>query len=243
MRKSQVFLFLLTFVSMLAFTLLPAAATDSDAAPIPTADEQYHMLLMHYADGMPNFTDTNIDYPDWYGGAYMSGKNLIINVTELTNDVRNELTSITNNPELIIQEVKFSFETLLAALNRVNEAIIQSEKINLGHNAKVVGAGLSVNGNAVKIYVSGLEAEKTASMEEVFPDTSGTPLASVRIQIVRGSEAIAADADRPADSSSATVPALRQPLLITFCVLGCICLIAVIILAIRKARANSKTPK
>ena len=226
---------ILCILLLTAFPVSVFASGDEGGGAVPSVSEQYNSLLTHYANGEQYFSEINLDYPDWYGGAYVSGEKLIIHVTELTDEVRNELTAITGNPDLIIQEAAHSFEDLVAAQAMLDAVWTQSGKLELKRGAQVVGSGLSVNQNTVRLYVSGIDSEETVSLESVLPAAAGTDLASVRVALVRGQAAVPADTTDSAPVFDSTGPVFILPIIIV-----CLVAAALVIVILKHRRKKGR---
>lgn len=64
--------------------------------------DEYRKVLDAISSGKENLADV-------YAGAYINGDNLlVINVTDASDDIKEEIKSASGNPDIIINEVEFS---------------------------------------------------------------------------------------------------------------------------------------
>lgn len=139
---------------------------NNDGASISA--EQYSKLLRYYS-GKDEFSDTSIEYPDYYAGAYVDDDmKLNVNVTYLNEDIKAELYKATENEDLLINVVNYSFSDLMKTCSKV-ENFIDNNKVTVS-GGMVFGVGLSIKENAVNIYALSDETIFDSSLECLLDD-------------------------------------------------------------------------
>lgn len=93
--------FILTALCVQFAGALPNA-TDSDISRQSRSVDEYRKVLDAISSGKENLADV-------YAGAYINGDNLlVINVTDNSDGIKEEIKSASGNPDVIINEVEFS---------------------------------------------------------------------------------------------------------------------------------------
>lgn len=133
--------FILTALCVQFVSALPNA-TDSDISRQSRSVDEYRKVLDAISSGKENLADV-------YAGAYINGDNLlVINVTDNSNGVKEKIISASGNPDVIINEVKFS----LSEINEVYERLVGNME-----NAPYFKVTVSEKYNTV--YITGENAE------------------------------------------------------------------------------------
>lgn len=98
----------------ISYTLEPIAQElENDAV------EKYNVLLSEWAYNKDKIDDVYADFPDYYGGAYINDKRqLVIQVTELSDVVKAELSDIISLDNVVFEEVNYPY-TMMLGSNKV----------------------------------------------------------------------------------------------------------------------------
>ncbi len=119
-----------------------------------------------FADLVESWSDANGNtvYPDYYAGAYFDGSELVVLVTELTDEVKAELASIIDLEGITIKEATYSFNELLAA----NDEIVSKMNPNSDDPfiAAIYGVGIDQEQNVVYIDLNTENPEVAAIAED-----------------------------------------------------------------------------
>lgn len=105
--------------------------------------DEYRKVLDAVSSGKENLADV-------YAGAYINGDNLlVINVTDASDGIKEEIKSISGNPDVIINEVEFSS----SEIDETYEKLVADME-----NAPYFKVTVSEKDNTV--YITGENAEK-----------------------------------------------------------------------------------
>lgn len=131
------------------------------------AIQKYNLLLKEWAYNPLNVDDINANFPDYYGGAYINeDKKLVINTTELNDNVLSEIGNIIDLTDVEFVEVEYSFEQLKEEqMNIVNR--LSSDVSICSADEYIEGIGISVKNNSVYVQAD------TSSQEEMLLVTEG----------------------------------------------------------------------
>ncbi len=122
------------------------------------ANEKYNIMLRAWAYDPAYIDDINADFPVFYGGMYIdSNKNLVIQVTDLSDTTRNYFAQFIDLTDVCFEEVKYSFAELIAEHDRLVKQVLES-KTRSG-NEPITGIGLSLQDNAINLYVQADKVE------------------------------------------------------------------------------------
>ena len=89
--------------------------TEEDIAKESIAVDAYTALIEAWSD-----ENGDVIYPDYYAGAYInSDKVITIMVTELSDEVKAELSAIIDIDEVVLKEATYSYNELLAAKDEI----------------------------------------------------------------------------------------------------------------------------
>lgn len=125
------------FVSALPDTREPDVSRQSRSV------DEYRKVLDAVSSGKENLADV-------YAGAYINGDNLlVINVTDDSDGIKEEIKSVSGNPDVIINEVKFSS----SEIDETYEKLVADME-----NAPYFKVTVSEKDNTV--YITGENAEK-----------------------------------------------------------------------------------
>lgn len=133
--------FILTALCVQFVNALPNA-TDSDISRQSKNIDGYKKVLDAVSSGKENLAEV-------YAGAYINGDNLlVINVTEASDDIKEEIKSASGNSDVIINEVKFSSSEIDGAYEKL---------VGNMENAPYFKVTVSEKDNTV--YITGESAE------------------------------------------------------------------------------------
>lgn len=133
--------FILTALCVQFVSALPNA-TDSDISRQSRSVDEYRKVLDAVSSGKENLSEV-------YAGAYINGDNLlVINVTEASDGIKAEIKSASGNPDVIINEVKFSSSEIDGAYEKL---------VGNMENAPYFKVTVSEKDNTV--YITGESAE------------------------------------------------------------------------------------
>lgn len=133
--------FIITVLCVQIVSALPNA-TDSDISRQSRSVDEYRKVLDAVSSEKENLADV-------YAGAYINGDNLlVINVTDASDGIKEEMKSASGNPDVIINEVEFS----LSEINEVYEKLAADME-----NAPYFKVTVSEKDNTV--YITGENAE------------------------------------------------------------------------------------
>ena len=105
--------------------------------------DEYRKVLDAVSSGKENLADV-------YAGAYINGDNLlVINVTDASDGIKEEIKSVSGNPDVIINEVEFSS----SEIDETYEKLVADME-----NAPYFKVTVSEKDNTV--YITGENAEK-----------------------------------------------------------------------------------
>lgn len=125
------------FVSALPDTREPDISRQSRSV------DEYRKVLDAVSSGKENLADV-------YAGAYINGDNLlVINVTDASDGIKEEIKSVSGNPDVIINEVEFSS----SEIDETYEKLVDNME-----NAPYFKVTVSEKDNTV--YITGENAEK-----------------------------------------------------------------------------------
>lgn len=155
--------FLLTF-SYIPFAL--AATTPISNARIEIEYEsnlQYTSMLNSFSEAYGAQK-----YPNYYGGAYLNSDGLlVVNVTERTPTIEQEIKSATGNTEIIISVVNYSYNYLLDLHDQIVEFIEKGTNEHIA--ASITSFAVLDNSNDLEIGLTELSNKAISEfVEEVF---------------------------------------------------------------------------
>lgn len=134
--------FILTALCVQFVSALPNA-TDSDISRQSRSVDEYRKVLDAVSSGKENLAEV-------YAGAYINGDNLlVINVTDASDDIKEEIKSASGNLDVIINEVKFSSSEIDGAYEKL---------VGNMENAPYFKVTVSEKDNTV--YITGESAEE-----------------------------------------------------------------------------------
>lgn len=134
--------FILTALCVQFVSALPNA-TDSDISRQSRSVDEYRKVLDAVSSGKENLAEV-------YAGAYINGDNLlVINVTDASDGIKEEIKSASGNLDVIINEVKFSSSEIDGAYEKL---------VGNMENAPYFKVTVSEKDNTV--YITGESAEE-----------------------------------------------------------------------------------
>ncbi len=162
-------------LSKTLFAVALCAVMTTSGFAVTVVDENGDRVYSTTAEGIANDTfvdlieswsdaDGNTVYPDYYAGAYFDGSELVVLVTELTDEVKAELSSIIDLEGITIKEATYSFNELLAA----NDEIVSKMDPNSDDPfiAAIYGVGIDQEENVVYIDLNTEDPEVAAIAED-----------------------------------------------------------------------------
>lgn len=139
------------------------------------ANLQYTALLNSFSS-----VDGTISYPDYYGGAYLNADgNLVVNVTELTDDIELAVKTATGNRNILIDTVDYSYSYLLGLQTQLIDYIQNNQHSEIVD--KIVSTAVLSNGNNMKI---GVTDQNSTTISTIFSEIFGVSNASNRSRSV-----------------------------------------------------------
>lgn len=137
------------------------------------ANEKYNKLLEIWAYDPLYVDDVNAMFPDFYGGAYINHeKELVIQVTDYSEEVIKYFENIIDLTNVKFEEVKYSFNDL----NQAHDEIVKrmGEKSTDSFMTNVSGVGVSIPENAVTLYlvIPEEEAYTESIKKEIYENLS-----------------------------------------------------------------------
>lgn len=134
--------FILTALCVQIVSALPNTKNAVVSRQSRSVDE-YRKVLDAVSSGKENLADV-------YAGAYINGDNLlVINVTDASDGIKEEIKSVSGNPDVIINEVEFSS----SEIDETYEKLVADME-----NAPYFKVTVSEKDNTV--YITGENAEK-----------------------------------------------------------------------------------
>lgn len=178
MKKLIVFLLSVT----LLFTLtIPTSATMIDPPSLSQRDAIEYQSNLEYTALLDSFWDEYgpDNYPAYYAGAYLNSDGLlVVRVCGLTDDIRLDIQQRTGNPNILLEEVSTSYNTLISLKNTVTEYVENNPDSSVVSN--LLSATVLDNTSTLEIGVEDDSPASTAAiMAEVFPSTRSSNLSSI----------------------------------------------------------------
>lgn len=162
-------------LSKTLFAVALCAVMTTSGFAITVVDENGDRVYSTDVEGIANDTfvdlieswsdaDGNTVYPDYYAGAYFDGSELVVLVTELTDEVKAGLSSIIDLEGITIKEATYSFNELLAA----NDEIVSKMGPNSDDPfiAAIYGVGIYQKENVVHVDLNIEDPEVAAIAED-----------------------------------------------------------------------------
>ncbi|MCD8006168.1 MAG: hypothetical protein LUF29_04240 [Oscillospiraceae bacterium] len=162
-------------LSKTLFAVALCAVMTTSCFAVTVVDENGDRVYSTTAEGIANDTfvdlieswsdaDGNTIYPNYYAGAYFDGSELIVLVTELTDEVKAELASIIDLEGITIKEATYSYNELLAA----NDEIVSKMNPNSDDPfiAAIYGVGIDQEQNVVHVDLNTENPEVAAIVED-----------------------------------------------------------------------------
>ncbi len=106
-------------------------------------NSQYNKLLNHWGG----------DCPDYYGGAYIEDRSLHVLVTCDPEDIREEIVSVTGNPNIEIILVEYSYNELNELKDKMSEKMRELVAANDKRALYLSGFGVYDKENRIKVYL------------------------------------------------------------------------------------------
>ena len=132
------------------------------------ANEKYNILLKEWAINSQVIDDTNANFPAFYGGAYINDyKELVIQVTELNEDILAYFSGLIDLEDVVLEEVEYSYEELIEQHDDIASKMNENSSSSL--ITQIAGVGISIPDNAVSLYIVGadINAKSTDLQSEV----------------------------------------------------------------------------
>lgn len=152
--------------------------------------DKYNKLLLSWSyDGI--VSDTCAEFPAFYGGAYLNEKKeLVIQVTSLSDEIKRYFSDIIDTNNVVFEVVETSYAELLKEHSRIEQILYKEKKNDL--EKMIVGVGMSVMNNSVKLYLDCDEntLEKkwlTEKMQKL------TDVNKVCLEVVKGGDDLISD--------------------------------------------------
>ncbi len=206
---------ILTFTLLMSVWLIPSSnmvafeeATDTNVNLAVLSDElqeleneaneKYNELLNEWSENSQFVTESNVNYPDFYGGAYINNeKELVIQVTYLDDSIEEYFGSIINLTNVVFEEVSYSFNELKQAHGEIVEKMNPNSSDLL--ISSIAGVGISFPDNSVSLYVVTSDAvAKTSAFNNQVRDNI-SDFENIKIISTPGKDATVADLEPGAE--------------------------------------------
>lgn len=149
------------------------------------ANAKYNQLLREWAHNPEYIDDICADFPSFYGGAYIdSEKNLVIQVTELSDANIAYFSSIIDLDNVQFEVVNFSFSELMAEYEAILSQI-KKENTRVSE-CPIDGVGLSMRNNAINLYI--IQPENAIASTYSIQETIDTVTTFENIRIIESTE-------------------------------------------------------
>ncbi|MCD7784363.1 MAG: hypothetical protein LUH18_02080 [Oscillospiraceae bacterium] len=136
------------------------ATTEEEIAKESIAVDAYIALIEAWSD-----ENGDITYPDYYAGAYLNSDRVItILVTELSDEVKAELSAIIDLDEVVLKEATYSYNELLAAKDEIVEKMDPNSDDPF--IAAIYGVGIYDDLNSVHVDLNIEDPEVAAIAED-----------------------------------------------------------------------------
>lgn len=158
--------FLIVIMAVAGMAIQTESISAADTSDFPEeasqqdAIEKYNALLYEWAYDKNLIDDVHANFPDYYGGAYLDGTQLVIQVTELNDAVKKELSGIISLDDVVFEEVSYAYTELVAVNEALVEALQDAEK-GAAFDA-VAGMGIDIKNNAVSVDIAASENSEAA---------------------------------------------------------------------------------
>ena len=111
----------------------------------------YNTLLKEWAYSPDCISDTDANFPVFYGGAYLNAeKRLILQVTRLDDKVQDYFSNLIDTSDVIFEKVKYSYCELMA---QKEDILLMSRGYHGRAILNVAGVGISFQDNSVRLYI------------------------------------------------------------------------------------------
>ena len=134
------------------------------------ANYKYNLLLKEWAYDKEQIDDIYADFPSFYGGAYINNeRGLTIQVTSLTKEVYSYFNKLINLDNVVFEEVKYSFSTLLNAHEQISKKM-RDASCEDSFNC-ITSVGMSILKNAISVSIKKDNCEKTTLLNRIIDET------------------------------------------------------------------------
>lgn len=169
MKKLLSLMLIFSLILSLLSVTTTAAAQTNDARIVTEheANTQFNALLNSFRT-----EDGTISYPDYYGGAFLNedGK-LVVNVTTQNEYIVETIRTATENDEIIINNVDYSYNYLLELQNQIVNYVNNGENRTLAE--KIISTAVFDNSNDMTIGMEEVNSDIISEfLAEVFPDVT-----------------------------------------------------------------------
>lgn len=165
-------------LSILFAVSLPLLAFASNLqAPASNMASECNEAVFRFWDCFTDYDSDTYTPPAYFGGfAFDEEKGLLVYVTEDTDEIRSNITSICKKTDISFESVKYSFNYLM-------DTMIKLDKIACEEKLPVVGMTLDLRNNAVSIILNDEDANKAEGIASVFYSDKSIKPDIVRFQI------------------------------------------------------------
>lgn len=213
------------------------AASSQETAPDQSdAIEKYNALLTEWAYDKNMIDDVHADFPDYYGGAYLEGEQLVIQVTELNDAVKEELAGIISLENVVFEEVTYAYTELVSANDALVEAL-QDTEMRAALNA-VTEMGVDIKDNSVYVGIAAAENSETA-LQVIDTCNEITGFENIKYSYDSSRAEPAADTDAASASVDDAAVGTEKGIRVNgYAVAGLLLLAAVIVFGVRRYRGR-----
>lgn len=124
------------------------------------------MKSFHLSPLLRSVGSDNIQYPEYYGGAYINDNNkLVIYVTEnIKTNSKASLSNIMNSQDVIIRKGKYSYNQLNGIMDKINDFKIKNPNLPISDN--FLCYYLSDSGNEVVVELQNFDVSSIRAFKE-----------------------------------------------------------------------------
>lgn len=234
MRKIfMTFLFTIMVLAGMCIQTETIFAEDIAVSDESDAIEKYNALLYEWAYDKNIIDDVHADFPDYYGGAYLKEGKLVIQVTELNDAVKEELSGIISLEDVVFEEVTYAYTELVAANEALAEAFRDTEKKTaLG---AVTEMGIDIKDNSVSVGIAAAENSE-AALQVVETCNEITDFENIKYiyDSSRAKPAASMDAAPAQEDDATAAGAEERNSIIAYAVAGLLLIAAVIASGVRR---------
>lgn len=243
-RKIMAVLFALMVLAGMGIQTEHIYAGDAASSPEAVPDqgdalEKYNALLTEWAYDKNMVDDVHADFPDYYGGAYLDGEQLVIQVTELSDAVKEELAGIISLENVAFEEVTYAYTELVAANDALVEALQDAEMRDA--LSAVAEMGVDIKDNSVYVGIAAAENSE-AALRVIETCKEITDFENIKYRYDSSRVEPAAETDVASVSGDDAATGAKKGIrVIGYAVAGVFVLAVVVVIGVKTNKTNTKT--